>query len=130
MHPHGLKNQLVGGVVWGVGLSVLERHLYDPQNGLPASTGYWQSKVPTYLDTPLKIETGWVDLPDPENPVGARGIGEPTQGSVSAALNAAISDALGGHIFNAAPVTTDMIINHLAGTSEQATPLAQNNFRG
>ena len=130
MHPQGLKNQLVGGVVWGVGLSVLERHLYDPQNGLPASTGYWQSKVPTYLDTPLKIETGWVDLPDPENPVGARGIGEPTQGSVSAALNAAISDALGGHIFNAAPVTTDMIINHLAGTSEQATPLAQNNFRG
>ena len=130
MHPQGLNNQLVGGVVWGVGLSVLERHLYDPQNGLPASTGYWQSKVPTYLDTPLKIETGWVDLPDPENPVGARGIGEPTQGSVSAALNAAISDALGGHIFNAAPVTTDMIINHLAGTSEQATPLAQNNFRG
>ena len=130
MHPQGLKNQLVGGVVWGVGLSVLERHLYAPQNGLPASTGYWQSKVPTYLDTPLKIETGWVDLPDPENPVGARGIGEPTQGSVSAALNAAISDALGGHIFNAAPVTTDMIINHLAGTSEQATPLAQNNFRG
>ena len=130
MHPQGLKNQLVGGVVWGVGLSVLERHLYDPQNGLPASTGYRQSKVPTYLDTPLKIETGWVDLPDPENPVGARGIGEPTQGSVSAALNAAISDALGGHIFNAAPVTTDMIINHLAGTSEQATPLAQNNFRG
>ena len=130
MNPQGLKNQLVGGVVWGVGLSVLERHLYDPQNGLPASTGYWQSKVPTYLDTPLKIETGWVDLPDPENPVGARGIGEPTQGSVSAALNAAISDALGGHIFNAAPVTTDMIINHLAGTSEQATPLAQNNFRG
>ena len=130
MHPQGLKNQLVGGAVWGVGLSMLERHLYDPQNGLPASTGYWQSKVPTYLDTPLKIQTGWVDLPDPENPVGARGIGEPTQGSVCAALNAAISDALGGHIFNAAPVTTDMIINHLAGTSEEWTPLAQNNFRG
>ena len=130
MHPQGLKNQLGGGVVWGVGLSMLERHLYDPQNGLPASTGYWQSKVPTYLDTPVKIQTGWVDLPDPENPVGARGIGEPTQGAVCAALNAAISDALGGHIFNAAPVTTDMIINHLAGTSEEWTPLAQNNFRG
>ena len=130
MHPQGLKNQLVGGVVWGVGLSMLERHLYDPQNGLPASTGYWQSKVPTYLDTPVKVQTGWVDLPDPENPVGARGIGEPTQGAVCAALNAAISDALGGHIFNAAPVTTDMIINHLAGTSEEWTPLAQNNFRG
>jgi hypothetical protein len=51
-------------------------------------------------------------------------------GAVSAALNAAISDALGGHMFDAAPVTTDMIINHIAGVSEDATPLAQNNFRG
>lgn len=130
MHPQGLKNQLVGGAVWGIGLSGYERHLYDPQNGLPASTGYWQSKVPTYLDTPVKIDTGWVDLPDPENPVGARGIGEPAMGSVSAALTAAISDALDGHLFNTAPVTADMIINHLAGTAEDAVPLAQNNYRG
>ena len=130
VHPQGMKNQLVGGAVWAIGLSVLERHLYDPQNGLPASTGFWQSKIPTYLDAPAKIETGWVDLPDPENPVGARGIGEPAMGSVSAAINAAISDALDGHIFNATPVTTDMIINHVAGISEEWVPLAQNNFRG
>jgi xanthine dehydrogenase molybdenum-binding subunit len=130
VHPQGLANQLRGGAVWGIGLSIMERHLYDPQNGMPASTGFWQSKIPTYLDTPANIGTGWVDLPDPENPVGARGIGEPTMGSVSAALNAAISDALDGHLFDAAPVTTDMIINHIADISEDAIPLAQNNFRG
>jgi len=130
LHPQGLKNQLVGGAVWGIGLSGYERHLYDPQNGLPASTGCWQSKVPTYLDTPSKIQTGWVDLPDPENPVGVRGIGEPAMGAVSAALTAAISDALDGHIFNAAPITADMIINHVAGVDSEAVPLAQNNFRG
>jgi len=130
MHPKGMDNQLVGGAVWGIGLSGYERHLYDPQNGMPASTGYWQSKVPTYLDTPVKIQTGWVDLPDPENPVGARGVGEPAQGSVSAALTAAITDALDGHIFGASPITADMIINHVAGTSENSVPLAQNNFRG
>ena len=130
MHPKGMENQLVGGAVWGIGLSGYERHLYDPQNGMPASTGYWQSKVPTFLDTPVKIQTGWVDLPDPVNPVGARGVGEPAQGSVSAALTAAISDALGGHIFGASPITADMIINHVAGTSEDSKLLAQNNFRG
>jgi CO/xanthine dehydrogenase Mo-binding subunit len=130
VHPQGLANQLRGGAVWGIGLSGYERHLYDPQNGIPASTGYWQSKVPTYLDTPANIGTGWVDLPDPENPVGARGIGEPSMGAVSAALTAAISDALDGHIFNAAPITADMIINHVAGVSSEAIPLAQNNFRG
>ena len=130
MHPKGMENQLVGGAVWGIGLSGYERHLYDPQNGMPASTGYWQSKIPTFLDTPVKIQTGWTDLPDPENPVGARGVGEPAQGSVSAALTAAISDALGGHIFGASPITADMIINYVAGTSEDSVPLAQNNFRG
>ncbi|MEX0619035.1 MAG: xanthine dehydrogenase family protein molybdopterin-binding subunit [Pseudohongiellaceae bacterium] len=130
VHPQGLANQLRGGAVWGIGLAGYERHLYDPQNGLPASTGYWQSKIPTLLDVPDNMGTGWVDLPDPENPVGARGIGEPAMGSVSAALVSAISDALDGHFFGAAPITADMIINHLAGTSENAKALAQNNFRG
>jgi CO/xanthine dehydrogenase Mo-binding subunit len=130
VHPQGLKNQLVGGAVWGIGLAGYERHLYDPQNGLPASTGYWQSKIPTMMDTPAKIKTGWVDLPDPENPVGARGIGEPAMGAVAAALASAISDSLEGHLFNAAPVTADMIINHVAGVTSEAVPLAQNNFRG
>jgi len=86
--------------------------------------------VPTMLDTPPVMTTGGVDLPDPENPVGARGVGEPAQGSVAAALASALYDATEGHMFNAAPVTTDMIINHYAGTSESAKPLAQNNFRG
>ena len=39
VHPQGLANQLRGGAVWGVGLSALERHIYDPQNGMPASPG-------------------------------------------------------------------------------------------
>ncbi|PCH61973.1 MAG: aldehyde oxidase [SAR86 cluster bacterium] len=130
VHPQGLANQLRGGAVWGIGLSAYERHLYDPQNGLPASSGFWQSKIPTFLDTPKEIGTGWVDLPDPENPVGARGIGEPAMGAVSAALNCAIADALGGHLFNTSPVTADMIVNQVAGISEKAKPLAQNNYRG
>jgi hypothetical protein len=51
-------------------------------------------------------------------------------GGVSAALTAAISDAMDGHIFNSAPITADMIINQAAGVSSDAIPLAQNNFRG
>ncbi|MEX2131668.1 MAG: molybdopterin cofactor-binding domain-containing protein, partial [Pseudohongiellaceae bacterium] len=130
VHPQGLANQMYGGATWGVGLAGFERNLYDPQNGLPASTGYWQSKVPTILDVAPQTRVGWVDLPDPENPVGARGIGEPAQGCVAAALASAFYDATSGHMFNAAPVTADMIINHFAGTSESAKGLAQNNFRG
>ncbi|GIS50984.1 MAG: hypothetical protein Ct9H90mP25_4180 [Gammaproteobacteria bacterium] len=35
-----------GGMVWGVGLTNLERHVYDPQNGLPANTGCIKINLP------------------------------------------------------------------------------------
>ena len=96
----------------------------------PPAPDIGKARSPPISTRLARIDTGWVDLPDPENPVGARGIGEPSQGSVSAALTAAISDALDGHIFGAAPITTDMIINHISGTREDAVALAQNNYRG
>ena len=43
-------------------------------------------------------------LADAQNPVGAKGIGEPVQGCAAAALLCAISEALGGHYFNRTPV--------------------------
>ena len=59
---------------------------------------------------------------------GGRGIGEPTQGAAAAALASAISDALDGHVFNTAPTTTDMIINHLAGNDYSTKYLKTNTF--
>ena len=112
----------------GVGLAAFERHVYDPQNGLPANTGLYQSKPPTYLDVNVETKMGAVNIPDPQNPTGGRGIGEPTQGAAAAALASAISDALDGHVFNTAPTTTDMIINHLAGNDYSTKYLKTNTF--
>jgi CO/xanthine dehydrogenase Mo-binding subunit len=128
VHPQNFKNAMRGGAVWGVGLAGLERHVYDPQNGLPANVGLYQSKPPTNMDVPVDTQAGAVNIPDPQNPVGARGIGEPTQGAVAAALASAISDALDGHVFNSAPTTTDMIINHLAGNTYSTKSLKTNTF--
>jgi CO/xanthine dehydrogenase Mo-binding subunit len=128
VHPQGLATQMRGGAVWGFGMAALERHVYDPQNGLPANVGYHQCRVPTYLDTPPEIRTGAVDLPDPQSPFGARGIGEPAMGCSVAALTSAIADALGGHIFNRTPVSPDMILNFTAGRAQSFQPLQTNNF--
>jgi CO/xanthine dehydrogenase Mo-binding subunit len=128
VHPKNFDNAMRGGAVWGVGLAGLERHVYDPQNGLPANTGLYQSKPPTYLDVPTETSAAAVNIPDPQSPIGARGIGEPTQGAAAAALASAISDALDGHMFNTAPTTTDMIINHLAGNSYSSKTLKTNTF--
>ncbi len=128
VHPKNFDNAMRGGAVWGVGLTGLERHVYDPQNGLPANTGLYQSKPPTYLDVPTQTKVAAVNIPDPQNPVGGRGIGEPTQGASAAALASALSDALDGHLFNTAPTTTDMIINHLAGNTYSSKTLKTNTF--
>ena len=128
VHPQGLAAQMKGGAVWGMGMAGLERHVYDPQNGLPANVGYHQCGVPTYLDTPSTMKIGAVDLPDPQSPFGARGIGEPAMGCSVAALTSAIADALDGHIFNRTPVSPDMIVNYLAGQAQSFRPLQTNTY--
>ncbi|MGB5345075.1 MAG: molybdopterin cofactor-binding domain-containing protein, partial [Woeseia sp.] len=128
VHPQGLAAQMCGGAVWGMGMAGLERHVYDPQNGLPANIGYHQCKVPSYLDTPSHIRTGAVDIADPQSPFGARGIGEPAMGCSVAALTSAIADALDGHVFGRTPISPDMILNYVAGREQSYAPLQTNNF--
>jgi CO/xanthine dehydrogenase Mo-binding subunit len=115
IHPSGLETQIKSGAVQGFGLAGMERIVYDPQNGLPASVGFYQAKPPTYGDVARRFRTGAVDLPDPSSPLGTKGIGEPLLGCAASALLCAISEAIGGHVFNRTPVVPDMILNHLAG---------------
>ena len=126
IHPMGLSTQVKGGAVMGIGLAATERHIYDPQNGLPGTSGYYQVKPPSYLDVPSTMAWAAVGEPDPENPVGTKGIGEPVQGCAAAALLCAISNALGGHYFNRAPVLPDMIVNAAAGRPQSHGPLQVN----
>jgi CO/xanthine dehydrogenase Mo-binding subunit len=127
LHPQSLAAQVRGGAVMGFGMATLERHVYDSRWGLPADVGLHQAKPATYLDVPA-VEMGWdaVGIADPQNPVGAKGIGEPLMGCAAAALLCAISDALGGHYFNRTPVVPDMIINAAAGRTPSHGPLHVN----
>jgi CO/xanthine dehydrogenase Mo-binding subunit len=106
----------------------LERHVYDRKSGIPANVGFYQCKPATYLDLPDKLDWDAVDLPDRDNPVGAKGIGEPVMGCAAAAVLCAISDALGGYVFNRVPVTPDMILNHLAGIPQSSEAMSANTF--
>ncbi|HMI15676.1 MAG TPA: molybdopterin cofactor-binding domain-containing protein, partial [Bradyrhizobium sp.] len=126
LHPLGLGHQISGGNVMGIGLAHLERHVYDPKLGIPTTQGIEQSKPPTYLDVPVEIGWGAVDKPDPQNPVGVKGVGEPVQGSGAAAITSAIADALGGHLFNRTQVSLDMILNHLNKRPQAHKPLQIN----
>ena len=53
------------------------------------------------------------ELPDPFNPLGCKGIGEPTVGAGSGAVLCAIADALGGQYFYRTPITPEMVLTEL-----------------
>lgn len=127
IHPQGLSQQINGGAVWGFGMAASERHVYDPQNALPVNIGFYQAKLPTILDVPIEMPNGAVDIADPYNPAGGRGVGEPSQGSAVAAVTSAIADAL-GHSFNRVPVSPDMIVNFVNEEEQEAKLLALNTF--
>ena len=126
IHPQSLATQVFGGATMGFGLATTERIVYDPALGIPANVQLDQAKPPTYLDVPIDMKWAAVDQPDRDNPVGAKGIGEPLQGCAGAALVCAISDALGGHYFNRTPVVRDMIINALEDRPQSYGPLQVN----
>jgi CO/xanthine dehydrogenase Mo-binding subunit len=126
IHPMGLATQIKSGAVMGIGMAASERHIFDPQNGLPGNIGLLQAKPPSYLDVPSTMTTAAIDIADAQNPVGTKGVGEPVMGCATAALLCAISDALDGHYFNRTPVVADMIVNAAAGREQSHKSLQVN----
>jgi CO/xanthine dehydrogenase Mo-binding subunit len=84
---------------------------------------FHQNRPPTILDAPQRMTWDALNIPDPETPVGARGIGEPPVGGACAAVLNAISDALGDEIFRRAPVMLDTILTSLEAGRPVSEPL-------
>ena len=87
------------------------------------ATRLYQSRPPTILDIPRNMQWAAVDLPDPETPVGARGIGEPPVAAGACAILNAISAALGDDVFKRAPVTLDSLLMALEHGRPMQEPL-------
>ena len=126
IHPMGLETQLKGASVQGIGMATLEHLIFDPQNGLPGHIGLYQARPATYLDLPDELQTDWVDKPDPTSPMGTKGIGEPPLGAAASAVVCAISDALGGFVFNRTPIKADMILHAVLNLPMAHGPLQIN----
>jgi len=113
MNPRGLKGQLFGGSMLGLGHAQTQRWAYDQQYGVALARRFYQNKPPTILDAPRKFTGDAVDLPDPETPTGIRGVGEPPVGAAYGAIMNAIADAIGDEIFRKSPVSADLVLNAL-----------------
>lgn len=113
LHPKALGGQVLGRSVLGMGHALGQKWVYDQHYGVPLATRFYQNRPPTILDVPTNMQWAALDIPDPENPVGVKGIGEPPVAAGACAILNAISAAVGDDIFRRAPVNADTILTSL-----------------
>ena len=113
IHPRNLGGQTLGGIMLGLGHALGQKWVYDQHYGVPLAKRFYQNKPPTILDAPATMRWAALDIPDPETPVGARGVGEAPVGAGFGAVMNAIAEAVGDEVFRRAPVTADMILTAL-----------------
>ncbi|MGH7237560.1 MAG: xanthine dehydrogenase family protein molybdopterin-binding subunit, partial [Candidatus Saccharimonadales bacterium] len=101
-------NQIMGGIIFGLGMALMENVQYDPNNGRIVTHDLAQYLVPVHADIP-EIDVQFIDRPDPYiSPLGARGIGEIGITGMAAAIANAIYNATGKRVRDL-PVTPDKI---------------------
>jgi xanthine dehydrogenase molybdenum-binding subunit len=123
IHPRALGGQMLGRSTLGIGHAIGQKWVFDPHYGQMVSKRFHHNKPPTILDVPVDMQWTALDIPDPETPVGARGVGEPpVAGGCGAILNA-LSDALGDEVFQRAPVNADTILTSLEAGRPMQHPL-------
>jgi xanthine dehydrogenase molybdenum-binding subunit len=123
IHPRALGGQVLGRSILGIGHAIGQKWVFDPHYGVMVSKRFHHNKPPTILDVPVNMQWEALDIPDPETPVGARGIGEPPVGGGCASILNALSDALGDEIFRRAPVNADTILTSLEAGHPMQHPL-------
>jgi xanthine dehydrogenase molybdenum-binding subunit len=123
IHPKALGGQVLGRSTLGIGHAIGQKWVFDPQYGHMMSRRFYYTKPPSILDTPVNMQWAALDIPDPETPVGARGIGEPPVGGGCGAILNALSDALGDEIYRRAPVNLDTILTSLEAGRPMQDPL-------
>lgn len=103
------KSQIMGGVVWAIGMALMEGTAYDPQNGRVVTKDLADYHVPVHADMP-EFEVQFINKPDPFiSPVGSRGVGEIGITGMPAAIVNAIYHATGKRV-RELPVTPDKLI--------------------
>ncbi len=115
IHPRALGGQVLGRSILGMGHALAQKTVYEQQYGVPLAKRFYQNRPPTILDVPRKMSWEALGIPDPETPVGARGIGEPPVAAGACAVLNALSDALGDEVYRRAPVGLDAILMALEG---------------
>src|SRR6478609_3346704 len=102
------SSQILGSVVWGIGMALHEETLIDHRFGRIMNANIAEYHVPVNADV-YDIKVIFVDEPDDSNPLGIKGLGEIGIVGVAAAVANAVYHATGTRVRNL-PITIDKLM--------------------
>ena len=100
-------SQILGGVVWGIGMALHEETLIDHRFGRIMNANIAEYHVPVNADV-HDIKVIFVDEADDSNPLGIKGVGEIGIVGVAAAIANAVHHATGKRVRDL-PITLDKL---------------------
>jgi xanthine dehydrogenase YagR molybdenum-binding subunit len=118
INPLGARSQVEGGIIQGVGHTLSEQRLHDPETGRILTTSLDAYRMPTIADIP-EIVCEFVDKPDEHlTNLGSKGIGEPPIIPLAAAVANAIRDATGADVHEL-PITREEMLRALEAAKKK-----------
>jgi CO/xanthine dehydrogenase Mo-binding subunit len=119
INPLGASSQVEGGIIQGIGHTLSEERLVDPQTGGILTQSLDAYRLPTIADVP-EIVTELLDIPDEHlTNLGSKGLGEPPIVPIAAAIANAIRDATGADV-RSLPITREEMLRALREAAERA----------
>jgi CO/xanthine dehydrogenase Mo-binding subunit len=109
INPGLIRGQTYGGIVQGLGTAMMEELRLDLATGKVANASLMDYKIPSSEDVPAEMQVSYVETPQTDGPMGARGIGEHTMIPTPAAVANAIFDACGVRI-QEMPITAEKVL--------------------
>jgi xanthine dehydrogenase YagR molybdenum-binding subunit len=92
------RSQIIGGIVFGIGMALLERSVLEEKTGRYANANFAEYLVATNADVP-NVDVHFINKPDTIfNPIGARGIGEIGITGMPSAIANAVYNATGKRV--------------------------------
>jgi CO/xanthine dehydrogenase Mo-binding subunit len=114
LNPALVAGQLLGGATQGFGWALLEQLAYD--DGGQLRTGSFVEYAMPTIDGVPPIDVEIVEVPAPDGPYGAKGVGEPPVVAVPAAVANAIAAAVGVRL-RELPMTPERVWRALNGSA-------------
>jgi CO/xanthine dehydrogenase Mo-binding subunit len=95
LNPTHVTMQDEGAAMMGLGQTLMEHLVFDPETGRIQNLGALDYRIPTTKDVPLEMESLVVENEDGPGPYGSKGTGESGLLSTAPAIASAVWDATG-----------------------------------